>query len=202
MNSNDEPIRQFVRFLEQQNGPSGRALLAELRRAAADPLNTYGTVWLLGDKLPDSNGWDFDAYRLAAALFALHATKLWGRDNRLQIPRFYKDEQRRSFGASLRRLRNQLSVGQDSLDMRVKALIDANREDLADPLRGLVQRIATADRPVPIDYAQLLRDLIQWDDGDTVRRTWSRDYWSRHVPDAKISLPVPTVDSDLQPESN
>jgi CRISPR type I-E-associated protein CasB/Cse2 len=196
MTPDDEHIKKFVAFLEMQNGPSGRALLAELRRAAADPLNTYGTVWLMGDKLPDSDAWDFDAYRLVAALFALHATKLWGRDNRLQIPRFYKDETRRSFGASLRRLRNQLSVGQDSLDLRVKALIDTNREDLAEPLRGLLQRIATAERSVPIDYAQLLDDLIHWDDGDRVRRTWSSDYWSRRVPSLQApSSSQPTNES-------
>lgn len=199
MTPDDEHIRKFVAFLETQNGPSGRALMAELRRAAADPLASYGTVQLLGDRLPDSDDWDFDAYRLVAALFALHATKLWGRDNRLQIPRFYKDETRRSFGASLRRLRNQLTVGQDSLDLRVKALIDANQNDLADPLRGLIQRIATTERPVPIDYARLLHDLIGWEEGDDIRRTWSRDYWSRHVPYAKTgdAAPVPENQSSI-----
>lgn len=190
MTPNDEHIRKFITFLETQRDQSGRALLAELRRAAADPLNTYGAVWLLGDRLPDSGDWDFDAYQLAAALFALHATKLWGRDGRLQIPRFHKDETRRSLGASLRRLRNQLSVGQDSLDLRVKALIDADREDLPVQLRGLIQRVANADRPIPIDYGVLLKDLIQWEDGDGIRRRWSQDYWSRHIPDPKAS-PAP-----------
>lgn len=184
----DEQARAFVSFLETGRKSNGdrtdvRSNLAELRRAAMNPLNDLRDIRILGDYLPDigtrptdEDEWAYDAHRLTATLFALYATKFWGRDGRLDLPRFGYNDKRRSLGASLRRLRNGLSVGEDSLDMRVSALLDTYRDDLAVPLRGIIQRIATADKRIPIDFAQLLRDLINWH-GEETGRIWARDYW-------------------------
>lgn len=189
-------IQKFIQFLTQQRDSQGRATLAELRRAAADPSNDTRTLWLLGPYLPESNGWAFDSYRLVATLFALYAQRFTIPNGGYDIPRFEnKDEDisynamtdntlsstqpkwvRKSFGASLRRLRNQLSAGEESLDQRFVALLDTNREDIGVPLRGFVQRLASSQLGIPVDFKQLLTDLLHWD-GQHTRRQWARDYW-------------------------
>lgn len=183
----------FVGFLERQYGPEGRANLAELRRAAADPLRDFRDIRILGDHLPNTDrptaedDWLFDVHRLTAALFALYATKFWGKNDRLDLPRFASNEKRRSLGASLRRMRNQLSGGQDSLDMRFSALLDTHRDDLPVPMRSMIQRIATATERIPIDFSRLLRDIVNWNDDGTAR-TWARDYWQSSI--AKENDPI------------
>jgi CRISPR type I-E-associated protein CasB/Cse2 len=79
-------------------------------------------------------------------------------------------------GASLRLLRNKLSIGQESLDLRFSALLNTPHEDLTVPLRNMIQRIATADQRIPIDFYRLLDDLLHWNTDET-RRRWARDYW-------------------------
>ncbi len=171
---NPEQIYRFIQFLYAQNGPSGRANLAELRRSAADPLNDYRSIWILGEKLPDTNGWPFDAYRLVAILFAIHKQKFSDKE----MPAFNSKEKRRSLGASLRRLRGQLQAGQESLDKRFAALLNTPQEDLAVPLRGFIQRVANAEKPIALDYFQLLKDLLFWNSKDkNTQRQWARDYW-------------------------
>lgn len=177
----DQLARQFARFLYSQSGPGGRAALAELRRAAADPAHDFRDLCILGDELANADDTTFEAKRLTAALFAVYATRFWGIDGRLHLPRFGQDERRWSLGASLRRLRTQLGDGQDSLDLRFAALLNTAREDLTVPLRNLMQRLATAEKPVPVDFRQLVLDLVYWDyeqpGGRSVRRTWASDYW-------------------------
>lgn len=166
----------FIGFLENQAGPTGRANLAELRRVATNPLSDYRDIRILGQYLPTTDGWSFEAHRLTATLFALYATKFWDRTGRLKLPRFDANEKRRSLGSSLRKLRHRLKVGQDSLDLRFSALLDTSHEDLAVPLRGIIQRIATADKPIPVDFRRLLTDIIYWNTDET-QRIWARDYW-------------------------
>lgn len=163
-----ESVFKYVSFLEKMD----RAKLAELRRSAADPLNDYRSIWILGPFLPDSNGWPFDAYRLVATLYAIHKQHFPEED----LPKF-KDDKKNSFGASVRLLRNQLkSAGHESLDKRFSALLNSQKEDLVIQLRGFIQRIATADTPISINYRTLLKDLIFWD-GEFTRKKWARDYW-------------------------
>ncbi|WP_020598404.1 type I-E CRISPR-associated protein Cse2/CasB [Spirosoma panaciterrae] len=182
---------EFISFLERQKGPTGRANLAELRRAATNPLGDFRDVRILGQHLPDGDNLTFDTYRLIATLFALYATKFWDKSNQLKLPRFSEETKRRSMGASLRKLRYELSVGQDSLDLRFSALLDTPVEDLAIPLRNIIQRIATADR-IPIDFGQLLTDLLTWDTDET-RRRWARDYWQAACGGAASDMETPEV---------
>lgn len=175
-----EQARKFAAFLYGQHDASGRANLAELRRATANPGHDFRDIRILGEVLA-ADDQVAEAQRLTAGLFALYAAKFWDASNRLRLPRFGEEVRRRSLGASLRRLRGQLGAGQDSLDLRFGVLLDTPHEDLAVPLRGLLQRLATAERPIPIDFAQLLLDLVYWDydhpDRRSVRRDWARDYW-------------------------
>lgn len=193
-----EQAFQFAGFLLRQAGPGGRANLAELRRAAANPNQDFRDLAILSTLLADDT-WVFDAQRLTAGLFALYAPRFWDKNNQLRLPPFSAEARRRSFGASLRRFRFQLSGGQEGLDQRFNALLDTPREDLAVPLRGLLQRLATADQPVPVDFGQLLLDLVYWEydypDRRSVRRDWARDYWqgSASSPEETADQPVNTI---------
>lgn len=199
---NDESIKQFVRFLRTQRDAQGRANLAELRRAAADPLRDVRSIWILGNHLPDTDDWPFDAYRLVAILYAIHAQRFSTSDGGHKLPQFSDGQKtgycRRSFGESLRRLRGQLGAGQESLDQRFVAMLDTPREDLAIPLRGFIQRVAAAKKEVPVDYGQLLKDLLYWD-GDKTRRQWARDYWQPVMAEGDDE---PLTDDTLQTEIN
>lgn len=187
-----EAINALVQFLDAQGNPgqskNGRANLAELRRSAADPLNDTRSIWILGPLLPETDGWAFDAYRLVATLYALNAQRFTTPDGGHRLPKFSDDDEptkykRRSFGESLRRLRIQLGAGEDSLDKRFVALLDTDDTDnIAVPLRGFIQRIASAQKDIPVDYCLLLTDLLNWN-GDqkagtlSARRQWAREYW-------------------------
>lgn len=181
-----EHANTFARFLTSQAGSTGRANLAELRRAAANPGHDFRDLRILGGVLADDTR-IFDAQRLTAGLFALYAPRFWTPASTLRLPGFSQEAKRRSFGASLRQLRNQLKAGQDSLDLRFTALLDTPREDLTVPLRGLLQRLATAERPIPVDFARLLQHLVFWEydqpGGRSVRRDWARDYWQPSAAD-------------------
>jgi CRISPR type I-E-associated protein CasB/Cse2 len=168
-----EQAYEFAQFLYGLAGAEGRATLAELRRAAANSEHDFRDLRLLGSRLADDSR-VFDAQRLTAGLFALYAAQFWQPNGSLKLPRFAPDG-RRTFGASLRNLRGQLKAGADSLDIRFGALLNAPREDLAVPLRGLLARLATAERAVPVDFARLLQDLVYWDSNSrSVRRDWAR----------------------------
>lgn len=197
-----EQTKGFAKFLYRQAGPPGRANLAELRRAAVSPEHDFRDLRILGPLLADNNR-VFDAQRIIAGLFALYAPKFWQPDNTLRLPRFAPEEKRRSLGASLRQLRGQLKGGEESLDKRFAALLDTAREDLVVPLRGLLQRLATSDSGVPVDFARLLTDLVYWEydqpDGRSVRRTWARDYWQ---PAALIGAEAEAPAAVITPASN
>lgn len=192
-----EQAYEFARFLYGLAGPEGRATVAELRRAAADPEHDFRDLRLLGSRLADDSR-VFDAQRLTAGLFALYAARFWQPNGSLKLPSFAADN-RRTFGASLRSLRGQLKAGAESLDLRFGALLNAPREDLAVPLRGLLSRLATAERAVPVDFARLLQDLVYWDSNSrSVRRDWARDYWQPATTDpADADDANPTTSNQL-----
>lgn len=178
---NAPSIQRFVGFLHGLGRQQDRAALAALRQSAADPQDLRA-LRVIGSYLPEDEGWPVEAYRLTAVLFALHQQKYADRP----LPQFSEGEPRRSFGASVRRLRNQLpgddddSGGKKSLDQRFAALLDTYAEDLAVPLRGMIRRIAGTDEPIPVDYALLLADLLDWERRSRTfdrRLAWARDYW-------------------------
>jgi CRISPR type I-E-associated protein CasB/Cse2 len=64
----------------------------------------------------------------------------------------------------------------DSIEMRMRALLSASREDLDDHLRRAVALVAA--KGFGIDWADLHRALQWWDhEDDWVRRAWARDFW-------------------------
>ncbi|MBP8950192.1 MAG: type I-E CRISPR-associated protein Cse2/CasB [Candidatus Promineofilum sp.] len=78
-----------------------------------------------------------------------------------------------SFGKSFRLARTDLNKA--GIDRRFARLLDADLEDLSFQLRQAVTRLTS--EWLPIDWAQLARDLLNWDSTRrTVQRNWARDY--------------------------
>lgn len=162
-----------------------RAALAQLRRTLgkkpdeAVPAFPYLAGWTDGLQ----NRWQIECYFLVASLFALHAVpakqRSWhhGRG---------KGEAPRNFGASWRKLvdgkrdddgemPDEDEAKMTSLDRRLTTLLVSRRADLPARLRHAVQLLATNN--IPVDWVQLLYDLMRWDAGDWKQQSWSKsDY--------------------------
>jgi CRISPR system Cascade subunit CasB len=146
----------LVRALEAIYERDDRGALAALRRGGVTPLAALPYVAPYFPAVP--NPWLEDAYLLVAGLFALHP----GRGGL-------------SLGAALARVKS-LS-GSDSVELRFRALLGAEREDLATHLRHAVSLCAS--NAVPVDYDDLLRAVRGWNyDKEPMQRHWARDFWS------------------------
>jgi CRISPR system Cascade subunit CasB len=87
-----------------------------------------------------------------------------------------------SLGTSLRQVRHLRGGAHDgrtnSLDRRVQALLDSDREQLPFRLRQAVRLIAADREHVALDWAQLLHHVLHWEDSKRwVQLRWSRDYF-------------------------
>jgi CRISPR system Cascade subunit CasB len=68
-------------------------------------------------------------------------------------------------------------TGSDSIEGRFRALLSANRSDLAPHLRHAVSLLA--GKGLAIDWDNLLRALRYWDHEEArSRREWARDFWT------------------------
>jgi CRISPR system Cascade subunit CasB len=89
-----------------------------------------------------------------------------------------------SLATTLRRVRQGRASA--SLDRRFQTLIDSGREQLPFRLRQAVRLAAASEQPV--DWAQLLADLLAWEHADRyVQLRWMKDYFvgaAEAAPDA------------------
>ncbi len=103
---------------------------------------------------------------LVASLFAL-----WHQGGRGR-PRRPPD----SFGGSFGRLR--AAMGSGTIEKRFGALIDSHLDDLPTRLRHAVTLLRSKE--IPVDWEQLLRDLLAWGaERRPVQRRWARHFWTR-----------------------
>ncbi|MGO8691758.1 MAG: type I-E CRISPR-associated protein Cse2/CasB [Thermoguttaceae bacterium] len=161
MGRTTELIGRFVGQLEQLPRNEERAALAKLRRGLGKPPG-YAPErdgWVLerlDSEVPDS----FEAkFCLISSLFAQHP-EAGGKG---------------TMGAALRRLKDQ-SAG-DGVERRFVALLNSDEEDLPGRLRHAVGLLKSKD--IPVDWRQLLSDLLRWEYADRqVHRRWSRDFWA------------------------
>ncbi|HEY0739685.1 MAG TPA: type I-E CRISPR-associated protein Cse2/CasB [Herpetosiphonaceae bacterium] len=168
--SSSDPIDYFIRRLETLDS-GGRA---RLKRNAGRTLNEARDVYqVFFSILPFGvHERDHNDYFLIATLYAAGTR----RDN----PRPANPP--RSFGASLRRVRQQIQADSDdrqiSLDKRIETLLDADREQLDFRLRQLVSLLVAHE--VAVDWRRLLRDVLDWDreDRQSVKITWARHYYA------------------------
>lgn len=100
---------------------------------------------------------------LVAALFASHPAH-WTRPE--------GDTRPTNLGASFARIPERT----DSTEQRFRALIACHADDLPEHLRHAVSLMKAKE--VPIDWAQLWRDIQRWDtDERWVQRRWARAFW-------------------------
>lgn len=162
-------IEALVVFYKQED----RASLAALRRGLGNSpgetmeMHPYVAPFTQGLRRKQE-----DAYYLIAALFGLHPGENWtSSESRL----------RTNLGASLRWFANESNS--DSSERRFVALLNAHADDLSEHLRQMISLLKSKD--IPVDWRQLLRDVINWDDDDRfVQRNWSKAFWGTGVPDS------------------
>jgi len=175
--------RAFAAHLKSLADAEDRAALASLRRGlgkrpgTAAEMHRHVVPWLLNSK----SGGDW-GYYLIASLFGLHP---------LPWPTGGGGQGATNLGASLAQLRQGGGTG---VERRFEALLDSHRDDLPDRLRQTVGLLKAKD--VPVDWAQLLHDILGWDwPSRSVQQTWARAFWGSREEDEGT-----TADEEAAPE--
>ena len=160
---------RFVNHLHDLIDRRDRAALAELRQGLGKrPAAASGSHRHVLPYLPrDMPLWREDAFYLVASLFALHPTTRWAGIRQAGSPAT-------NLGASFGRLA--YVVDSEGPERRFTALLNASLEEVPNHLRHAVQLFREHD--IPVDWAELLRDLRWWSqDTRTVQRRWARAFW-------------------------
>ncbi len=169
----EKQVAQFIGNLSQLDDGDR----ARLKRNAGKSLAESRDVRLLFYSHVAPRGmaaWQEERYFLLATLYPLDKAK-----RRERRPTAEDDEESAttgsfaSFGKSFRMART--DVNKAGLDRRFARLLDADLEDLTFQLRQAVSRLSS--EWLPIDWAQLTRDIMNWDHPTHyVQRQWARDY--------------------------
>jgi CRISPR system Cascade subunit CasB len=157
----------FVDYLVSLAQRDDRAPMAALRRSLASPdgfafgADRYIVQWL--PKRPSA--WRERCYYLVAGLFATHPHN-WSSADRVSS----------NFGVSFAKCSRDKEEVNESIERRFAGMLNADAEDLPVHLRHAVTLLRANE--VPVDWAQLLGDLQQWNsDKRWVQRKWSRGFW-------------------------
>ncbi|MDD5219469.1 MAG: type I-E CRISPR-associated protein Cse2/CasB [Candidatus Bipolaricaulis sp.] len=155
----DDAQRAFVGNLLRlaEEGNENRGALADLRSGLGRQPGAMARVHrYVVPYLPDQK-WDDRWYYATATLFGL-------------FPRHRRDY---SVGKAFGSLRPK----SDSMETRFIALLNAHPDDLADHLRHVMSLLKSSEQP--IDYFQLLGDLLQWEHPEGhVQLNWARDFYA------------------------
>jgi len=176
-------VRPFIESLERLYVNEERGALAALRRGlgrapgTAMEMHPYVVPFMR-----DLNRRQEDAFYIVAALFGLYPRESW---------RGSAGEKFSNLGASLKLLKKEKDSG--GVERRFVALLNCRAEDLPDHLRQFIGLLKTND--IPIDWVQLLRDVIRWDYDENVQRSWARAFWAA---DRKPE----TIGTDAAPETD
>lgn len=180
-------IEALVVFYKQED----RATLAALRRGLGNSpgetmeMHPYVAPFTQGLRRRQE-----DAYYLIAALFGLYPGESWtSSESRL----------RTNLGASSRWFANESNS--DSIERRFVALLNAHADDLSEHLRQTISLLKSKD--IPVDWRQLLRDVINWDDDDRfVQRNWSKAFWGTGVQESSNDTTTTTEVSATTQDQN
>ncbi len=147
----------FVNWLEGLKGEKvWTRARAALRRSLAFEPGTYPAAMPYVEPLVHGEGWAREAHYLVAALYA------------------QKDGAHQSGSSLARALRERVAESQ-SVERRLLALLDADRDQIAVRLRHTVALVEEG-----IDFAGLLDDLIHWfDNRRYVQARWAREFYGR-----------------------
>lgn len=182
--------REFARYLQRFVDHEERAPLAALRRGLGKSLGEAAEMHrYVMPFLPGESRWgEEEAYYLVAALFAFHQGS-WPADEGEAMPAATNLGASFAWLARARRtgdagadeqggVEGSRGGGDESIERRFVALLNCRRDDLPDHLRhgvGLLKAHA-----IPVDWAQLLRDLQEWEwERRSVQRAWARAFWRR-----------------------
>jgi CRISPR system Cascade subunit CasB len=157
---------RFVEYLEELEGNDDRAALAALRRSLGkspgEATEAHRYVLPFNPATREES-----AYYLVGGLFALHPQS-WHRDE--------GDRNLTNLGASFARLGSE--VESKSIEKRFVALLNCHADDLAERLRHAIGLLGS--KKIPVDWAQLLKDLRNWNHPDRfVQLSWARAFWVR-----------------------
>jgi CRISPR system Cascade subunit CasB len=151
----------LVDHLETLADRQDRGTLALLRRTFQEEhaLDGLAVVLPFVSRDPRWRDRDEDDALLVSALFALHPES-----GPLSLP------------AALRII----AKTSDSIELRFRALLTANRQDLGDHLRHAVTLVAS--HGLPIDWRELHAAIRDWDrPSDRIRRRWARAFWGSDI---------------------
>lgn len=156
---------EFIRYLEQLRDREDRGALASLRRGLGQPPGAVpeASRVIQSGLTSDTPAYLESACSIVAPLFALHS-KEGGEGN---------------MGSHFRALCEPIKPGEalpSNIERRFMSLLSSEVEELPDTLRQAVSLLKSKD--VPINWRQLLRDILAWthDDG-YVQKQWGRAFW-------------------------
>jgi CRISPR system Cascade subunit CasB len=168
MTEKDDWIDRFIAHLEALRDRGERGALAALRRGAGSLPGTVAAMYPHILPWVPRQRWTEDTAYLIGSLFALHP-------------------QPRGTG-NLGRALSMIPGQTESLEKRFVALLNSHREDLPHHLRQAVSLLKSSEIPVPLDWRQLLRDILHWDhEKRFVQREWAREFWQRKDEEAPES---------------
>ena len=160
-----DAARQFVKFLAslapQHSDTINRAALAVLRKGLMDEADIWiGAIPVVGPYLP-GNPYLNRCYIWVGGLYGLYPNHAQGAGDMGRLWQHLSREQ----------------PGNSSLDLRFRALLDAQTDQLLPLLRASISLLKT--KGIAVDYLQLLSDLCQWPQPDKpVQLRWALHYWT------------------------
>ncbi len=167
MSGSENPEQRFAKELQALVDKEERGTLAALRRGLGKPPGVVAEMhpFVLRWVAPGATSWQEESWYLVASLFAIHQKPWWPAEGKPG----------NNLGASFARLAR--AVDSKSIERRFIAMLNCDADDLPQHLRHAVSLLGSHD--VPVDFAQLLRDLRGWNaDSRWVQRNWARSFWA------------------------
>lgn len=167
ISDNPKPKHDFIEHLEGL--VKNRAALAHLRSGLRSKdsrsMEMYPVIGrFLAEKSPNRNY--ENAVFIIAALFGYYP------DAKTNIG---------NLGASLRKY--QQETESKSIENRFVALLNAEAEELPNYLRQIIGLLKSAEKPIPVNWEQLFKDVQFWDVNnenskyESVQKKWARSFW-------------------------
>ncbi len=169
MNDRDQRFANWLTKLQDQ--PNGRAVMAELRRGLGQPPGLAPTVGRYVQPFLTLEGGEKreEAYYLVASLFGSHPSPAGSGNMGQHFARLWAGEKEPP----------------DNITRRFNILLAADWDTLPDYLRQAIGLLKAND--VPVNWAQLLDDVLKWEYSDgKVQLRWSRAFWRKGQGDSEI----------------
>lgn len=174
----DSVAKQIAKSEAIGDSGVGKALLANLRRAAGRDLQKNPDIW--GMVLEDLPVPEYDSPEIMPEEMAVFISMtLYAVAQQGESPVTHSMHQKDvSFGAACGQLAGSDENQQERVRAKLKRLLGAkNMDELAEQLRRMIQLIKAED--IKLDYAKLCNDLYwyQFTNGrDNVQLQWARDF--------------------------